>query len=156
MTPWTAARQASLSIANSQSLHKFMSIASVMPSNRLILCCPLLLLPSIFPGIMVFSKESVICIGWSMYGSFRFSFSPSNEYSGQISFRLVGSLCCPRGSQKSSPKPPFKSINFLALSFLYSPTHISIHDHNFNLLNMIISRSIHVSVSLIYNIQRDI
>ena len=86
--PWTAARQASLSITNSQSLLKLMSIQSVMPSNHLILCHPLLLLPSIFPSIRVFSKESVLCIRWSKYWSFSFSMSPSNEYSGLISFRI--------------------------------------------------------------------
>ena len=87
--PWTAAHQASLSITNSQSLLKFMSIESVMPSNHLILCHPLLLLPSIFPSIRVFSSESVLCIMWSKYWSFSFSISPSNEYSGLISFRIA-------------------------------------------------------------------
>ena len=86
-TPWTAVRQASLSITNSQSLFKFMSIESVMPSNHLILCHPLLL-PSIFPSIRVFSNESVLRIRWPKYWSFRFSISPSNEYSGLISFRM--------------------------------------------------------------------
>ena len=88
MTPWTTARQASLSIANSQSLFKFMSITSVMPSNHLILCYPLLLLPSIFPSIRVFSNESVLCVRWSKYWGFSFSISPYNEYSGLISFRM--------------------------------------------------------------------
>ena len=88
VTPWTAARQASLSITNSQSLHKLMSIKSVMPSNQLILCCPLLLLPSIFPFIRVFSNELALCIRWPKYWSFSFSISPSNEYSGLISFRI--------------------------------------------------------------------
>ena len=87
-TPWTAARQASLSITNSQSWLKLMSIESVMPSNHLTLCCPLLLLPSIFPSISVFSNESVLCIRWPNYWSFGFSLSPSNEYSGLISFRM--------------------------------------------------------------------
>ena len=86
-TPWMAARQASLSIINSQSLLKLMSIESVMPSNHLILCHPLLLLPSIFPSIQVFSNELVLCIRWPKYWSFSFSTSPSNEYSGLISFR---------------------------------------------------------------------
>ena len=86
-TPWTAAWQASLSITNSQSLLKLISIESVMPSNHLILCCPLLLLNSIFPSIRVFSNESVFRIRWSKYWSFSFSISPSNEYSGLISFR---------------------------------------------------------------------
>ena len=86
-TPWTAASQASLSITNSQSLLKLMSIESVMPSNHL--CRPLLLLPSIFPSIRVFSNESVLCIRWPKYWSFSFSISHSNEYSGLISFRMV-------------------------------------------------------------------
>ena len=86
-TPWTAACQASLSITNSQSLLELMSVESVMPSNYIILCCPLLLLPSIFPGTRVFSNESVLCIRWPKYWSFSFSISPSNEYLGLISFR---------------------------------------------------------------------
>ena len=88
VTPWTAARQASLSTPNSQSLLKLMSIESVMPSNHLILCRPLLLLPSIFPTIRVFSSESVLHIRWPEYWSFSFSISPSTEYSGLISFRM--------------------------------------------------------------------
>ena len=88
MTTWTAARQASLSITNSWSLLKLVSIELVMPSNRLILCSPLLLLPSFFPSIKVFSNESVFCIRWPKYWSFSFSISPSNEYSGLISFRM--------------------------------------------------------------------
>ena len=87
-TLWTAARQASLSITNSQSLLKFMSIELVMPSNHLILRHPLLLLPSIFPSIRVFSNESVLRIRWQKYWSFSFSISPSNKYSGLISFRM--------------------------------------------------------------------
>ena len=86
-TPWTAACQASLSITNSQSLLKLMSIESVMPSNHLILCCPLLL-PSIFPIIGVFSSESALCIRWPKYWSFSFNISPSNEHPGLISFRM--------------------------------------------------------------------
>ena len=86
-TPWTAAHQASLSITNSWSLLKLMSIELVMPSNHLILCRPLLLPPSVFPSIKLFSSESVLCIRWPKYWSFSFSISPSNEYSGLISFR---------------------------------------------------------------------
>ena len=86
--PWTAAHQASLSIANSQSPPKPMSIESVMPSNHLILCHPLLLLPSIFPSIRVFSNESAVRIRWPKYWSFSYNISPSNEYSGLISFRM--------------------------------------------------------------------
>ena len=88
MTPWTAACQASLSITNSQTLLKLISIESVMPSNNLILCCPLLLLPSIFPSIRVFSNELVLHIRWPKYWSFSFSISPSNEDPGLISFRM--------------------------------------------------------------------
>ena len=87
-TPWTAACQASLSITNSQSLLKLMSIQSVMPSNHLILYCRLLLLPSIFPSIKVFSNESVLHIRWPKYWNFSFSISPSNKYSGLISLRI--------------------------------------------------------------------
>ena len=114
VTPWIAARQASLSITNSRNPPKLMSIEWVMPSNHLILCRPLLLLPSIFASIMIFSNESVLCIRWPKYWSF--SLSPSNQYSGLISFRdgLVGSPCSPRDSQESSPTPQFKSINSLA------------------------------------------
>ena len=87
-TPWTAAPQASLSIINSQSLLKLISTETVMQSNHLILCCPLLLLPSIFPSIRVFANESVLHIRWPKYWSFSFSISPSSEYSGLISFRM--------------------------------------------------------------------
>ena len=88
MTPWTAARQASLCITNSQSLLKLMSVELVMPSNHLILCHPLLLLPSIFPSIMVSSNESALCIRWPKYWSFSFNISPSNEHPGLISFTM--------------------------------------------------------------------
>ena len=88
MTPWNAARRASLSITNSQSLLKLMAIESVMPSTHVIHCCPLLLLPLIFPSIRVFSNESVFRIRWPKYWSFSFSISPSNEYSRLILFRM--------------------------------------------------------------------
>ena len=116
---------------SSWSLLKLMSIESVMPSNHLILCCPLLLLPSIFPSNRVFSKESVLCIRWPKYWSFSFSISPSNEYSGLISFRMKWlDLLAVQGTLKSLlHTPQFKSINSLVLSFLYSPTLTSIHDH---------------------------
>ena len=117
VTPRTAVLQASLSITNSWSLLKLMSIESVMPFNHLILCRPLLLPPSMFPGIRVFANESVLCIRWPKYWSFSFSISPSNEYSALISF-LAGSPCSLRDSQESSPTPQFKCINFLVLSFL--------------------------------------
>ena len=101
-TPWITAHQASLSFTNSQSLLKFTSIKSVMPSNHLILCCSLLLLPSVFPSIRVFSTESVLCIRWPKYWSFSFSTSPSNDCSGLISFRIDWfDLCSPRDSKES-------------------------------------------------------
>ena len=100
-TPWTAAQEASLSIANSWSSLKLMYIESVMPFNHLILCCPLLLLPSNFPSIMVFSSESVLHIKWPKYWSFGFSISPSNEYSGLISFRIEWLDLAVQGTLKS-------------------------------------------------------
>ena len=127
-TPWTAARQASLFITNSQSLLKLMSIESVKPSNHLNLCHPLLFPPSIFSSIRVFSNESVLHLRWPNYWSFSFCISPSNEYSGVISFRMDWlDLLAVQGTLKSSPTPQFKNINSLVLSFLYSPTLISIH-----------------------------
>ena len=124
--PWTVACQASLSITNSQSPPKLMSIESVMPSNHLILCHPLVLLPSIFPSIRVFPSESVLCIRWTKYWSFSFSISPSNEYSGLISFRMDWfDLLAVQGTLKSL----LQHLNSLALRFLYSPTLTSIHDH---------------------------
>ena len=126
--PWTAACQAPLSITNSRSSPKLMSIATVMPSNHLILCRPLLLLPSIFPSIRVFSNESALPIRWPKYWSFSFSFSPSNEYSGLISFRMDW-LDLLADDQESSPTPQFKSTNFSALSFLHSPILTSMHNH---------------------------
>ena len=131
MTPWSAAHQDSLSITNSRSLLKPTSIEAVMLSNHLILCHLLLLLPSIFPSIRVFSNELVLCIMWPKYWSF--SISPSSEYLGLISFRkfnwLVCFPCSPGDSQESSPTPQLKSINSSVLSFLHSPTLTSIHDH---------------------------
>ena len=120
---WTTACHSSLSITNSQSLLKLMSIESVMPSNHLILCRPLLLLPSIFPSIRVFSNESVLRIKWPKYWSFSFNIRIDFFQDG-----LVGSPWSPRDSQESSPTPQFKSINSLALRFLYSLTLTSIHD----------------------------
>ena len=121
--------QASLSITNSWSLLKLMSIKSVMPSNHLILCCPLLLLPSIFPSIRIFSNESVLPSGWPRYWSFSSSISPSNEYSGLISFRMDWlDLLQPKGLSKVFSTSQFKSINSFVLSFLYGPTLTFIHD----------------------------
>ena len=129
VTPWIAACQASLSITNSQSLLKVMSLESVMLSSHLILCCPLLLPLSIFPSIRVFSNESVLCIRWPKYWTF--SISPSNEYSGLISFIMDWlDLLSVQDSQESSPTPQFKSI----ISFT------SVHDywknHRFDLMHL--------------------
>ena len=102
LTPCNAARQSSLSFTISQSLLKLVSIESVVPSNRLILCCPLLLLPSVFPSIRIFTSESVLCMRWPKYCSFSFSISPSNEYSGLISFRInLFNLLAVQGTLKS-------------------------------------------------------
>ena len=127
--PWTASCQAFLSITSSWSLLKFMSVEPVMPSNHLMLCRPLLLLPSIFPSIRVFSNEPDLRMRWPKYWSF--SISPSDEYSGLISFRMdwLDLLESLRDSQESFPTPQFKSINSSVLSFLYSPTLTSIHDY---------------------------
>ena len=126
----TAARQSSLSITNSWSLLKLMSIKSVMPSNHLILCHPLLLLPSIFPSIRV-SNESALRIRWPKYWSFSFNISPSSEYPGLISFRMDWLyLFAVQGTLKSLLQHhSFKSINSSLLSFLYSPTLTSVHDY---------------------------
>ena len=115
------------SITSYRSSFKLTLIESVMPPNNLVLCRPFFLLPSIFPSIRVFSNEAVLCIRWPKYWSFSFSLSPSNEYSGLISFRMdwLDILASPRDSQESPPTPQFKSINSLVLSFLYSPnSHI--------------------------------
>ena len=127
-TQWTAARQASLSITNSRSFLKLMSIESVMPSNQLILCRPLLLLPSIFPSIRIFSNDSALRIRWPKYWSFSFNISPSNEHLGLISFRITGLISL--HSKGLEPQHhSSKSINSLVLSFLYSPTLTPIHDY---------------------------
>ena len=133
VTPWTAAQQASLSFTISWSLLKFTSIESVMLSNRLIICPALLLLPSIFPSIKVFSNESTLCIRWPKYWSF--SFSHSNEYSGLIFLRMTGWISI----QSKGPSGVFssttinESTNSLALSLLYGPTLTYIYDYWKNL-----------------------
>ena len=134
MTPWTAAHLASLLFTISQSLLKLMSIESVMLSNHLILCPPLLLLPSIFPSIRVFSYELAHCIRRPNYWSFSFSFSPSNEHSELISFRIdCFDLLAVQGTLKSLQHESSKSIKLcsdsLVLSFLYGPTLTSVHDY---------------------------
>ena len=124
VTTWTAACQASLSIANSWSLLKLISVESVMPSNHLILSCPLLLLPSIFPSIRVFSSESVLHIRWPEYWSFSLSISPSNEYSGLISFRIDWfDLLAVQGTLKSLLHSSKASVLGAQLS-LWSNSHI--------------------------------
>ena len=132
VTPWAAASQASLSI-NSRSSPKPMSIESVVPPKHLILCHPLLQ-PSIFPSISVFSNESVLRMRWPKYWSFSFNMSPSSEHPGLISFRMdwLDLFAVQEDSRASCPTPQFKSINSSVLSFLYSPTLTSIHDHREN------------------------
>ena len=146
MTPWTSASQVSLSITNSQSLFKLMSIASMMPSNHIILCHSLLLPPSVFPRIRVFSNESVLHIRWPNYWSSSFSISPSNEYSGLICFSIDRlNLLAVQGTCKSSPTPHLKSINSWVLSLLYTPTLTSIHDwknHSFDYTDLCRQRSL--------------
>ena len=124
VTPWAAARQASLSITKSWNLLKLMSIESVMPSNHLILFRPLLLLPSIFPSIRVFSSESDLCIRWPKYCSFSFSISPSNVYSGLISFRIdLFDLLAVQGTLKSLLQHCSSNRRFFSLS-LWTKFHI--------------------------------
>ena len=123
-------RQASLSITNSQSLLKLMSIGSVMPSNHLILCRPLLLLPSIFPGIKVFANESALRIRWLKYWSFSFSISPSNEYSGLISFRMDWlDLLAVQGTLKSLLQHHSSKTSVLQRSGFFIVQLTSIHDY---------------------------
>ena len=120
MTPWTAARQASLSITNSHSLLNLISIESVMPSNHLILCHPLLLVPSIFPSIRVFSNESLLHIRWPKYWSISFNISPSNEHPGLISFRMEWlDLLAVQGTLKSLLQHRSSKATILQLSALF-------------------------------------
>ena len=157
-TPWTAENQASLSFTISQSLLKFLSIELVMPYNHLILCCPLLILPLIFPSIRVFSNELALCIRWPKYWSF--SISPSNEYLGLISWILIFQFWIsnihifrnrineywysneysgltdlislqPKGLPRVFSNTQFKNINSSTLSLLYGPTLTFIHDYTF-------------------------
>ena len=132
-TPLTAARQASLSITNSWSLLKLRSIQSVIPSNHLIFCHPLLLLPSIFPGIRVFSNESVLRIRWLKYWSFSFSISPSNEYSGLISFRIICELTCDPNclsQQRFGSPSPGCFLDLLAQNPPYCSDFLLPHTHH--------------------------
>ena len=129
-TPWIAACQASLSITNSQSLPKLMSIKLVMPSSHLILCHPLLLLPPIHLSIRVFSNESTLRMRWPKYWSFSFSISPSKQHPDWSPLGWTGWISLQsKGLSESSRIPQLKSINSSALSLLHSPTVPSIHDH---------------------------
>ena len=130
MTPWTAAHQASLSITHSRSLLKLVSIESVVPSNHIILCHPLLLPPSIFPSIRVFSNESVFPIKWPKYWSFSFIISPSNEYSGLISYRMDWlDLPAVEGTLKSFLQHHSSKASILWLSAFFTVQPSSIHDY---------------------------
>ena len=129
-SPWIAARQASLSITNSQSSLKLMSIESVMPSSHLILCRPLLLLPPIPQSIRVFSNESTLCMRWQKYWSFSFSISPLNEHPGLISFRVDWlDLLAVQGTLKSLLQHHSSKASILQRSAFFSSTFTSIHDH---------------------------
>ena len=129
-TPWTAARQTSLSITNSWSLLKLISSESVMPSSHLILCRPLLLLPSIFPSIRVFSDEPVLCIRWPKYWSFSFSISPSTKYSELIAFEMDSlDLHAVQGISKVFFNTTVQKHQSPVLIFLNSPTLTSIYDY---------------------------
>ena len=134
VTPWTAACQAYWTFTISQNLLKLISIESVVASNHLVLCHPLLLLPSIFPSFRVLSSELALHIRWLKDWNFNFSISPSNEYSGLISIRIDSfDLLAVQGTLKSSLAPQFENINSLVLSLLNGPTFTSIHDYWKNL-----------------------
>ena len=142
VTLWTVALQASLSITNSWNLLKIMSIETVMLLNHLILCHPVLLLPSIFPSIRVFSKESVLCIRWTKYWSLSFSISPSNEYSGLISFRMDWfDLLAVRGTIKSLLQHPVQKLQYFRCSafcmvLLSHPYMITEKNHSFDYMGL--------------------
>ena len=152
MTPWTAACQASLSITNSQSFLKLMSIELVMPWNHLILCCPLFLLPSIFPCIRVFSNKSDLCIRWPKYWNFSFSISPSNEYSGLIFFRMDRFDLC---AVQETIKSPFQhysskaSILWCSAFFMIQPSHLYMTTGK--IIALIIRTFVSKVMSLIFN-----
>ena len=134
-------QHAPLSSTMSQSLLKFMSIELMMLCNHRILCRPLLLLPSVFPSLRIFSNESAPCIRWPKYWSFSFCISPSNEFSGLISYKIEWfNLLAILGILQSSPGPQFKGINSLVLSLLYGPAVTSVHDywknHSFDCMDL--------------------
>ena len=129
-TQWTAASQTSLSFTISWSLLKLKSIELTMPCNHLLLCCPLLFLPSTFPSIRVFSHELALCIRWPKYWRFSFSCSLPMDVQDWFPLGLTGlSPCCPRDSQESFPAPQFESVNSLVLSLLYGSTLTCVHDY---------------------------
>ena len=128
-TPWTATCQASLSFTISWSVFKLISIRSVMLSNHLILCHPLLLLPSVLPSIWIFSSELALHIRWLKYWSFSFSISPSNEYSGWFPLGLTGLILLSKGLSRVFSNTTVQKHQFLALSLLYGPALTSIHDY---------------------------
>ena len=151
-TLWIAEQQASLYITNFWSLLKLMSIESVMPSNHLVLCCPLLLLPSIFPSIRVFTNELILCIRWPKYWSFRFSISPSNEYSGLISFRMDWlDLLAVQGTLKSLLQNHSSKASFLWCSAFFT-VQLS-HPHMTTGKTITLTRQIFVGkgISLLFN-----
>ena len=140
MTPWTAARQASLSITSSWSLLKLMSIESVMPSNHLILCRPLLLLPSIFPSNRVFSNESALCARWPKHWSFSFSISPSNEHSGMITSRMDWlDLLAVQGTFKSLLQHHSSKASILQCSSFFIVQHLTVSWDFSNVLRCLLS-----------------
>ena len=146
VNPWTAAGQASLSFTICQSLLKVMSTESVMLSKPLILSCPLLLLPSVFLSIRVFPNGWSLCTRWTQYWSFSFNISPSNEYSGWLSFRIdwFDLLAVQGALDKYSPAPQFKSIDSLVFSLLYGSTLTSVHasweNHSFDGITTSVSK----------------
>ena len=151
-TPWTVARQASLSIANSQSLLKLMFIESVIPSNHLILCCPLLLLPSIFPSIRVFSSEAALPVSWPKHWSFSFKISPSNEYPRLISFRMDWlDLLAVQGTLKSLLQHHSSKVSVLRCS-AFSIVQLS-HPHMTGKAIALIRRTfVNKVMSLLFNV----
>ena len=150
VTPWTAAHQASLSITNSQSLLKLVSIESVMPSSHLILCYPLLLLPSNFPSIRVFSNESALLIRWPKYWSFSFSISPSNEYSGLISFRMDWLDLAVQGTLKSLLQHHSSNASVLRHSAFFMVQLSSVHDYR-KIIALTIRTFVSKVMSLLFN-----
>ena len=152
VTPWTATRQASLSIIISQGLFRFKSIKSMMPSNHLILCCPFVLLPSLFPSIRVFSSELSLCVRWPKYWIFSPSIGPSNEYSGLLSFKIDGiDLLAIQGTCKSLPQHPS-----LKASVLWCSAFFMVHySHPYMTTGKTITLAIQTFVSKVVSLHFD-